>query len=113
MEPYVLMVAIVGIAIYFTLKQRFQREVHLAAIEKGMGVPKFPQPDLRKPALVLIALGLGFSIAAFVAFSFATGHRAPHPLQVSIWGIIPVFIGAALLIFKQMAAKDQEDSSES
>ena len=104
MEPIWITVVILGLIVYFTLKQRFQKEVHLAALEKGDPV-EFPQADLRKPALVLIALGLGYSISSYVAFSLASDPDF-HPLQFSIWGIIPILIGAFLWIYRNMQEKE-------
>ena len=100
-----LIVAIIGLTVYLTLKRRFQKEVHLAALEKGVPV-KLPQTDLRKPGLVLIALGLGYSISSHVTFSL-DNDPSFHPLQFSIWGIVPILIGVFLWIYRNMQEKDK------
>ena len=104
LNPIVFMVSV---ALYLILRLRYKRDIYLAALEKGQPLPEQPQTDPRKPALVLIALGLGFSIASYVAVSYATRVQA-HPAQVCIWGIVPIFIGVALLIYRRLATKDGE-----
>ena len=106
LNPIVFMVSV---ALYLILRLRYKRDIYLAALEKGLPAPEQPQTDMRKPALLLIALGLGFSIASYVAVSYATRVQA-HPAQVCIWGIVPIFIVVALLIYRRLAAKDQEQS---
>ena len=89
--------------VYLTLKQYYRKQIHLAAIERGHDLPDDPparQPDLRRPALILMALGLGFSIATFVTISLASHHSGPHPAAVSIWGIVPILLGAALWLYQ-------------
>jgi len=100
---------IVGWCFHSILKQRYLKEIYLKAIEKGIAVPPMPeQGDVRRTALVLIALGLGFAIAASVTLSVVT--RGPHPLQVGIWGIIPILMGLALLYHKFLKDKEKETS---
>ena len=105
---------IVGIFLYLILKRHYRKEVYLAAIEKGASVSDLAEApvDLRKPALVLIALGLGFSIATHVTLSYVSDSDAPTPLQVSIWGIVPILIGLALLKYRQLAERDKNSESE-
>ena len=105
---------VVGLFSYLILKQRYRKEVYIAAIEKGASVPDLAEAplDLRKPALLLIALGLGFSIATHVTLSYVSDSSAPSPLQVSIWGLVPILIGLALLAYKRLADKDRDSASE-
>ncbi len=104
---------IVGIFLYLILKHRYRKEIFIAAIEKGASVPDMTETprDLRKPALVLIALGLGFTIATYVTLSYVSDSDVPAPLQVSIWGIVPILIGLALLKYKQLADKDHRSEN--
>ncbi len=97
-----------GIILYPILKQYNRRKVFIAAIEKGASLVDIPQEaegDLRKPSLVLIAIGLGFSIATFVTLSYIDVSEAP-PLMVSIWGIVPILVGIALMIYRRLADSD-------
>ena len=101
----------IGLVIYHTLKRRYEKEIYTAAIDKGMPVPDMPKPkpsDPRKAALVLIALGIGYFIATVVTVSFITKPDAPSPLQVGIWGIIPVLIGMALWYYDRMIRKETQ-----
>ena len=101
--------AAVGLAVDFILRQRYQRDVHLAAIEKGMAVPELPKKrplDLRKPALILLALGVGYTIAMFVTVSLTDNARV-SAMAVAIWGIVPVLIGLALLKYRKLAERDR------
>ena len=107
----------VGLFSYLILKQRYRKEIYLAAIERGASVPDLAEAssDLRKPALVLIALGLGFSIATHVTLSYVNAPFAPiapNPWQTSIWGLVPILIGLALLTYKHLADKDRGSASE-
>jgi len=100
-------ILIIASCIYSILKQRYLKEIYLKAIEKGIAVPPMPeQGDTRRTALVLIALGLGFAIAVSVTFSMVT--RGPHPLQVGIWGIVPILMGLALLYHKHLKDNEKE-----
>ena len=104
---------VVGMLLYFILKKRYQKEIYIAAIEKGMSVPEMDRKtptDLRKPALILIALGLGFSIATFVTISYVSDPDAVSPLQISIWGIVPILIGVALLVYRRIAEQEQAEN---
>ena len=97
-----------GYILYHILKQYNRRKVLIAAIEKGASLPDIPQEaegDLRKSSLMLIAIGLGFSIATFVTLSYVDVTEA-HPLMVSIWGIVPILVGIALMIYHRLADGD-------
>ncbi len=110
--PFILLV--VGLTLYHILKQRYQRDIYLSAIEKGMPVPELPKRgpvDLRKPGLILIAIGVGFFIAMLVTLSLVDNAKA-SPLAVAIWGIVPVLIGLALLKVRKLAERDRPESAE-
>ncbi|MBI2503429.1 MAG: hypothetical protein HYW07_09405 [Candidatus Latescibacteria bacterium] len=79
-----------------------------SALEKGQALPETPKGDVRKSAIVLIALGLGYSIAIYTTLSFVTDGDAPEPLAVSIWGIVPMLIGAALWLYWRMTEKERK-----
>jgi hypothetical protein len=99
---------VAGSFLYLILKRKNQKEVELAAIAKGISLPERPKKDARKPALVLIALGLAYFIATLVTLSTLDDPHAPAPLAVSIWGIVPLLLGAALWIYWQIGIKGQE-----
>ena len=106
--------AAIGVVVYLVLKQRYQRDIYLAAIEKGMAVPELPkkQPvDLRKPALILIALGLGFFVAMLVTIGLVENAKVPA-LAVAVWGLVPVLIGLALLKVRKLTERDRLESAE-
>jgi hypothetical protein len=108
--------AVVGLTIYKILKRRYQKEVYTAAIGHGMPVPEMEQParsDLRKPGIVLIALGLGYFIAMFVTISTLknVGH-APAPLSASIWGIVPLLIGISMFYYDRMIRKEEKEKAD-
>lgn len=50
-----------------------------------------------------VAVGLGFSIAMWVTRGFVSDPDAPSSLQASIWGIVPILIGAALWIYRRIS----------
>ena len=103
-----------GLFVFLILRQYYQKKVDMAAIEKGIFRPPEKSPkDLRKPALVLVALGLGYFIAMQVTFGYMTYKHAPVPLQVSIWGIVPILIGVALWMHCRLKAKEQEGDAGS
>ncbi len=99
-------VAVAGLFVFLTLRYYFESKVQRAAIEKGHPIPLRQPTDTRKPALTLIALGLGYTIAAYVA---VPGEDA---LTASIWGIIPLLIGVGLLVFHYLKAKEDEDGED-
>ena len=98
--------AISGVFIYLIFKTYFRYKLHMRALEKGQALPESPRNrgDLRKPALVLIALGAGYSIAIFATLSVMPDKDTPA-LAAGIWGIIPILIGAALWAYWQMVNK--------
>ncbi len=105
---------VIGMTTYLILKRRYQKEVYTAAIAAGLPVPQMEEPtrsDLRRPAIVLIALGIGFFIAMTVTLSFVTKSHAPAPLQVSIWGIVPLLIGVSMWLYEKMASREAESES--
>jgi hypothetical protein len=93
-----------GFFLFLILRGYFRYKLHLAAVEKGQPLPETPRSkgDLRKQAIVLIALGLGYSISMFTTLSYVDDHDAPA-LAVSIWGIVPILIGAGLWFYWRMA----------
>ena len=95
-----------GLFLFLILGAYYRHKVYLAAIEKGQSLPARPKMDLRKTALVLIALGAGFSIATHVTITLADHHTSP--LVGSIWGIVPILIGAALWVYWRMVEKEQK-----
>ena len=112
-SPFPLLV--IGMTIYRVLKRRYQKEIYVAAIAQGLPAPEMEEParsDLRKPGIVLIALGIGYFIAMFVTISLVkdVGH-APAPLQVSIWGIVPLLIGISMFYYERMVKKEAEETA--
>ena len=101
--------AISGVFIYLILKTYFRYKLHMSALEKGQALPESPRTrgDLRKPALVLITLGLGYAIAIHTMLSYIPDADTPAPIAISIWGIVPILIGAGLWIYWRMVNKDQ------
>ena len=98
-------VAFAGLFVFLTLRYYFQSKVQRAAIEKGQPVPlRQRNEDARKPGLILIALGLGYVIAA----SSGVGG----PLPPGAWGVIPVFIGISLLVFHYLKVKEDRSYEE-
>jgi hypothetical protein len=107
---------VIGLTIYRIFKRRYQKEIYVAAIAQGLPVPEMEEPtrsDLRKPGIVLIALGIGYFIAMFITISFVenVGH-APAPLQVSIWGIVPLLIGLSMFYYERMVKREAEETAE-
>ncbi|MEW6756432.1 MAG: hypothetical protein AB1505_36485 [Candidatus Latescibacterota bacterium] len=115
MTGFVFIAFFSGLFTYLILRQANQRKVFLAAIERGVPVP-LPQKsrgDARRPALFLVAVGLGFSIAMYVTLSLAPPDPdTPAPLAVSIWGIVPILVGAALWVHQRIAIREQREGSE-
>ena len=108
-DELAILVPIVTVAALFTfltLRHYFESRVQRAAIEQGQPIPIRTKRavDERKAALILIAAGLGYGIAAYV-------HVTDSP-QAYIWGIIPLLIGIGLLVFHYMKAKDKKDDKE-
>ena len=103
--------AISGFFVYLVLKTYFHYKLHMSALDKGQPLPESPRNrgDLRKPALVLIALGLGYAISIYTTLSLVPDADAPA-LAVSIWGIVPILIGAGLWIYWRMKEKERAES---
>lgn len=100
-----------GLFAYLVLRQNNQRKVYLAAIEHGASIPlpRNPRTDARRPALVLMAAGLGFFIAMYATLSLVHEADAPAPLAVSIWGVIPILIGGALWVYQRISIKERQE----
>ena len=86
-----------GVAVLIANNARKKRETELLkmAIEKGQQIPNFEMPKSSrygalKAALIFLALGVGFLL--MVIFEDFYGYG-----EISI-GLIPLFIGVALLI---------------
>ena len=100
-------VAFTGLFVFLTLRYFFESKVQRAAIEQGKPIPLRQPTDARKPALILIALGLGYGIAAYLAVP-----HGPAALTFSVWGIIPLLIGIALLVFHYLKVKEDRSDGE-
>lgn len=98
-----------GLFLFLILRSYFRYKLHRTAVEKGQPLPETPRirGDARKSALVLVTLGLGFMIAMQVTLSYAPDHDTPAPIAVSIWGIVPILIGAGLWRYRQLAEKER------
>jgi len=101
--PFSILVA--GIFVYMVMRERYQRDVYRAALEKGIPPPERPVPDPRKAALVLMSLGAAYSVAA--ALTFIAANRWDIALGASVWGVVPLFIGAALYRHGQVQAGER------
>lgn len=95
-----------GLFLFLSIRSYFRYKLRASALEKGQALPETPKGDLRKSALVLIALGLGYSIAVHITLSYTPG--GPEPFMASIWGIVPIFIGAALWLYWRMTEKEKQ-----
>lgn len=95
--------------LFLIMRGYFRYKLHTTALEKGLALPETPKDkgDLRKPALVLIALGLGYSIAVYTTISFGHDAHTVAPLAASIWGIVPILIGAAMWLYWRMTEKER------
>ncbi len=99
MEHMVPISFIAGLFTWLILRRRYRtlQAIQVAAIERGVTtVPSVAASDSRKTAWVLMALGVGFSIATYVSVSAVPGHGLDAPLAVSVWGLVPVLVGVAL-----------------
>lgn len=104
-----------GLFVLLILRQHSRRKVLLAAIDHGVPVPLSSRSagDARRPALVLMALGLAFFIAMSVTLSLVHGDSdQPPALAVSIWGVVPLLIGAALWHFHRVVMREQAQRKE-
>ncbi len=98
-----------GLFLFLIMTGYFRYKLHASALEKGLALPESPKGDLRKKALVLIALGLGYSIAVHTTLSFETDADAVAPLAASIWGIVPILIGAGQWLYWRMTEKERAE----
>ena len=100
-------VALAGLFVFLTLRYYFESKVQRAAIEKGQPIPLRQPTDARKPALILIALGLGYGIAAYLAVP-----AEETALSASVWGIVPLLIGIGLFVFHYLKVKEDRSDGE-
>ena len=103
--PISLIICVFG---FLTLRYYFESRVYRAAIEAGQPIPEKSQTDPRKAALILIAIGLGYGISAYVAIRSHT----PDALGFAIWGLIPVLIGVGLWLYYRMTNKESEEEGD-
>ncbi len=97
-----------GLFLFLFARVYYRYKLHATALEKGQALPETPKGDVRKSALVLIALGLGYSIAVHTTLSFETDHDAIAPLAASIWGIVPILIGVGQWLYWRMTEKERK-----
>ena len=102
-----------GLIVIAALILRFQRrrlesQEILAAIEKGVEI-KFPEPRNNRLLAGLIWLLTG--LVATIAMAVVIPEVAPAGIW--IWGLIPVAIGAALLIVYRIERKEAEAAEQS
>ncbi len=97
-----------GLFLFLILRSYFRYKLHTTALEKGLALPETPRGDVRKSAIVLIALGVGYSISMFITLSSINDPDAPA-LAVSIWGIVPILIGAGLWRYRQITEKETQE----
>ena len=98
------LIAITAVIISGRKKDLEHRE-RIAAMEKGLPLPE-PPPDRRKPVhsirraggLVMTGIGLSLWIGISVSESARDG----------VWGLIPLFIGIALLIASVIDKREHE-----
>jgi hypothetical protein len=85
--------------------RKLRTEERLAAIAKGVAVPIAdelpPHARSRKAAILLIAGGVGYTLA-FVALS----RFEPDSLEAGVFGIIPITIGIGYLIDAVLVRRD-------
>jgi hypothetical protein len=96
-----------GLFIFLTLTAYFRYKLRMSALEKGLALPETPKGDVRKAAIVLIALGLGYAISMYITLSNVNEPDAPA-MAVSIWGIVPILIGAGLWRYRQITEKERQ-----
>ena len=93
--PLGLMVTVI---LFLFFRSHNQKQIYLAAIEKGLPLPEKQEADSRKPAIVLITVGLGLAAVALV-----TGI----PVEKWIWTVISVLVGIGLLIYHRLVTKER------
>jgi len=98
------LIAITAVIISGRKKDLEHRE-RIAAMEKGLPLPE-PPPDRRKPvhsirrAGGLVMTGIGLSLWIGISVSEST--------RDGVWGLIPLFIGIALLIASVIDKREYE-----
>ena len=108
MENLVPITFFAGLFTWLILRRHYrtQQAIQTAAIARGLTtVPPVAPSDPRQLAWVLIALGLGFAIATHVSISLAPHHAMDSPLAVSIWGVVPILVGAALWAYHRRGVR--------
>lgn len=110
-DSWVPIVMFGGLFLFLILRSYFRYKLHRTAVEKGQPLPETPKNrgDARKSALLLVALGVGFSIAMQVTLSYAPDADTPAPIAVSIWGIVPILIGAGQWLYWRMTEKERAE----
>lgn len=94
--------AITSIVLSGKYKELAHRE-RIIAMEKGIPVPEMPKVVKRPVYLTLRAWGLILTllgVALIIAISVTAGVRA------GIWGLLPVAVGAAMLIAARKEEKE-------
>ena len=109
-DTWVPIVMFGGLFLFLILRSYFRFKLHRTAVERGQPLPEAPKSrgDARKSALLLVALGVGFSIAMQVTLSYAPDADTPAPIAVSIWGIVPMLIGAGQWLYWRMTEKERK-----
>jgi len=90
--------------------RKLRTEERLAAIAKGVAVPMAdelpPHARSRKAAILLIAGGVGYTLAFVTLARFE-----PDSLEAAVFGIIPVAIGIGYLIDAVLVRRDTHASA--
>ncbi len=97
-----------GVAVLIANNAKKKREAELLrlAIEKGQEIPNFEMPQSSKygalkAALIFLAIGVGFLLMVIFEEFFGYG-------EISL-GLIPLFIGIALLVSWGVERRLEED----
>lgn len=100
-----------GVAVLIANNAKKKREAELLklAIEKGQEIPNFEMPQsskygVLKAALIFLAIGVGFLLMVIFEDFFGYG-------EISL-GLIPLFIGIALLVSWGIERRLEEDKKE-
>ncbi|MEE9554102.1 MAG: DUF6249 domain-containing protein [candidate division Zixibacteria bacterium] len=100
-----------GVAVLIANNAKKKREAELLriAIEKGQKIPEFEMPrsskyGTLKAALIFLAIGIGFLL--MVVFEEMLGYG-----EISL-GLIPLFVGIALLASWAIERKLEKDRKE-
>lgn len=99
---------LVALLIFNNAKKKREAEIIRLAIERGQPVPEFPQKINKystfKASLIWIAIGLGLALMVLL--------EGNGDLDGISLGIIPILIGAALLISWSLEKKEIEKQDE-